>query len=188
MIGNMISKIRKEKGITKTKLSNLTDINIGHLTHIEKGERNPSPKALKSICSALNIPYQQLLYTYDKELTEDQKDYDYIDYVSYNSIPAISNIDSYITCPSEFSNASFAYKVTDNSMAPIIKENTYAFIEINGLLSNKEIGLFILNDSYLIRRLIYRKGKFILRAENKEIKDISVSTNDKFQIIGKVYI
>lgn len=47
MIGKMIQRIRKEKGITKTKLSEMTDINIGHLTHIEKGERNPSHKALK---------------------------------------------------------------------------------------------------------------------------------------------
>ena len=66
MIGNMLSKIRKEKRITKTKLAELTDINIGHLTHIEKGERNPSHKALKSICKALEVPYQELLYTYDK--------------------------------------------------------------------------------------------------------------------------
>lgn len=188
MIGNMISKIRKEKGITKTKLANLTEINIGHLTHIEKGERNPSHKALKSICSSLNIPYQQLLYTYDKELTEDQKNYDYIDYVSYNTIPAISKIDNYINCPSEFSNASFAYKVSDNSMAPIIKEGNYAFIEINGLLSNKDIGFFVLNDEYLIRRLIFKRGKFVLRAEDKELKDITISSSDKFQIIGKVYI
>ena len=95
MIGNMISKIRKEKGITKTQLANETDINIGHLTHIEKGERNPSHKALKSICSALNIPYQQLLYTYDKTLTEEQKEYGYINHISYNQIPAISKIDEY---------------------------------------------------------------------------------------------
>ena len=40
MIGDMIGKIRKEKGMTKTELANLTGINIGHLTHIEKGERN----------------------------------------------------------------------------------------------------------------------------------------------------
>ena len=62
MIGSMISKIRKEKGITKTKLADLTEINIGHITHIEKGERNPSHKALKSICSSLNIPYQFKLF------------------------------------------------------------------------------------------------------------------------------
>ena len=45
----MIAKVRKEKGMSKTQLAKLTDINIGHLTHIEKGERNPSHKALKNI-------------------------------------------------------------------------------------------------------------------------------------------
>ena len=188
MIGDMVSKIRKEKGITKTKLSDLTEINIGHLTHIEKGERNPSHKALKSICSALNIPYQQLLYTYDKTLTEEQKDYKYVDHISYNTVPAISKIDEYVNCPAGFSNASFAYKVPDDSMNPILKKDGYAYVEINGLLSSKDIGLFKLNDTYLIRRLIYKKGKFILKAENKEIKDITVNNSDKFQIIGKIYI
>ena len=42
MLGNLLAKIRKEKNITKTELSTLTDINVGHLTHIEKGDRNPS--------------------------------------------------------------------------------------------------------------------------------------------------
>ena len=36
MIGEMIAKIRMEKGISKTELARRTDINIGHLTHIEK--------------------------------------------------------------------------------------------------------------------------------------------------------
>lgn len=188
MIGSMISRIRKEKGITKTKLANLTEINIGHLTHIEKGERNPSHKALKSICSSLNIPYQQLLYTYDKEISDEHKESNYLDHISYNTIPAVSKIDSYISCPSEFSNASFAYKVQDNAMAPIVKENSYAFIEINGVLSHKDIGLFQLNNEFLIRRLLFKKGKFVLKAENKNIKEITISSSDHFQIIGKVYI
>ena len=73
-------------------------------------------------------------------------------------------------------------------MNPILKKDGYAYVEINGLLSSKDIGLFKLNDKYLIRRLIYKKGKFILKAENKEIKDITVNNSDKFQIIGKIYI
>ncbi len=188
MIGEMISRIRKEKGVTKTKLAEVTDINIGHLTHIEKGERNPSHKALKSICSALNIPYQQLLYTYDKNLTEEQKTYNYIDKISYNTIPAISQIDAYINCPAEYSNASFAYKVNDNSMAPIIKESTYVYVELCGLLSNKDIGIFKFQDQILIRRLIYKRGKFVLRADNKEFDDIQINNTFDFQIIGKIYV
>jgi SOS-response transcriptional repressor LexA len=188
MIGNLISKIRKERGITKTQLANQTDINIGHLTHIEKGERNPSHKALKSICSALNVPYEPLYNCYDKELSENQIELGYIDHIEYNKIPAISHIDEYINCPADYANASFAYKVPDKSMAPLIKEGSYAFVEKNALIENKEIGLFKLNDEYLIRRLIYKKDRFVLRADNKEISDITVNSKDSFKIIGRIYI
>ena len=188
MIGNMISKIRKEKGITKTQLAKQTDINIGHLTHIEKGERNPSHKALKEICNALEVPYQQLLYTYDKELTEEQLDYGYLNHISYNQIPAISKIDEYVVCPATFSDASFAYKIPDSSMAPLLKEGNYAYIQINGLIEHKSIGLFNLNGEFMIRRLLYKKDKFVLRADNRNIKDVTVNGKDYFQIIGKVYV
>ena len=188
MIGNMLSKIRKEKRITKTKLAELTDINIGHLTHIEKGERNPSHKALKSICNALEIPYQELLYTYDKELTDEQIEYDYINYVPYNKIPAFSNLDSFVDCPAKFANASFAYKVPDDSMEPLIKEGSYVYVEQNALLANKDVGLFYYNDEFLIRHLLYKKDKFVLKARDKEIKDITVSRNDNFYFIGRIYL
>ena len=42
MIGDLIAKIRKDKKISKTDLAKATNINIGHLSHIEYGERNPS--------------------------------------------------------------------------------------------------------------------------------------------------
>ena len=154
MIGNMLSKIRKEKRLTKTRLAELTDINIGHLTHIEKGERNPSHKALKSICKALDVPYQELLYTYDKELSSEQLDYGYINHISYNKIPAITTLSDFIDCPSNFSNASFAYKIPDNSMEPVLEKDTFVFVEQNTILSNKDIGLFFYNGTYVVRRLI----------------------------------
>ena len=73
MLGSMISKIRKEQQMTKVELSKRTGINIGHITHIEKGEINPSHKALKSITTALNVPYQIITHLYDKVVTEDDK-------------------------------------------------------------------------------------------------------------------
>ena len=188
MIGNMLSKIRKDRRITKTRLAELTAINIGHLTHIEKGERNPSHKALKSICMALNIPYQELLYTYDKELSDDQLEYGYINHIPYNKVPAISSLEDFVDCPAKFSNASFAYKVPDNTMAPILEKDKYVFVEQNALIANKEIGLFFYNGEYLIRRLLYKKGKFALKAEDKDLKDITISSSDNFYIIGKIYL
>ena len=186
MIGDMIAKVRKEKGMTKTELARLTDINIGHLTHIEKGERNPSHKALKNICRALDIPYQQLMYTYDKEVNEEQSEYGLIKHISYNKIPAVNKLESFIDCPSSMPSASLAVKVNDTSMEPKLKKGTYAFVEFNTLLNNKEVGLFSIGNQVVIRRFYDKKGKITLKADNKEIEDIVVTDANNFYIIGKI--
>lgn len=187
MIGNMISMIRQERGITKTKLAELTGINIGHLTHIEKEERNPSHKALYSICQALDIPYEELLHTYDKKLTLEQERNNYLKYISYNKVPAFTNLENYIECPAKYPNASFAYKIPDTSMEPTLKKDSFVFVEKAGLLENKDIGLFMVNDKFVVRKFLYRKNGIVLRAEDKNISDILVSDTNNFYIIGKIY-
>ena len=188
MIGKMIKRIRKEKGMTKTKLSELTDINIGHLTHIEKGERNPSHKTLKAICKALKIPYQPIYYTYDKKLTQEQEEYDYIKYISYDRIPLVEKFSDFVESPVDIPNISFAYRITSDEMSPLIKENAIIYIEQNTTIENKEIGLFYYNGEYMVRRLLYRKESFILKADNKDLPNISITNKDTFYIVGKVYL
>lgn len=186
MIGNMIAVIRKEKGMTKTELAEKTGINIGHLTHIEKGERNPSHKALRNICKALDVPYQQLMYTYDKELNEDQEKYGLAEHISYNKILAVDSLSSFVDCPASIPSASLAVKMPDDSMASFIKKGEYIYIEFNSPLSNKDIGLFSINDKIVVRRFFLKKGKYTLKAENKSFEDIVITDSDNFYIIGKV--
>jgi len=186
MIGDMIAKIRKEKNLTKTELAEMTGINIGHLTHIEKGERNPSHKALRNICKALDVPYQQLMHTYDKVLNEDQEKYGIVEHISHNRVLAVDNINSFITCPSTLPSASIAVKVTDDSMDSSFKKGDYVFIEYNSPLTNKDIGLFSVNGEVMIRKFYLKKGKYTLKADNKSFKDIAITDSDEFYIIGKV--
>lgn len=186
MIGGMLAKARKAKGMTKTELARLTDINIGHLTHIEKGERNPSHKALKNICKALDIPYQQLMYTYDKTINEEQESYNVVKHISYDKILAVNSIDSFIDCPSDMPSAAIALKMPDDSMNKSFEKGSYIFIEFNSPLNSKDYGLFNYNDQILIRRFYDKRGKITLKAENPDCKDIQVSNNDTFYIIGKV--
>lgn len=188
MIGNMISRIRKEKGITKTELANQTGINIGHLTHIEKGERNPSHKALKNICKALDVPYQQLMYTYDKTINEEQESYNVIDHISYNKVLAVDSISGFIDCPSSIPSSAIAIKLQDNSMEPSFAKGAYVFVEFNSPLENKNIGIFSFNNQVLVRRFITKKGNIVLRADNKEYEDILINENDTFFIIGKICV
>ncbi|MCI8832648.1 MAG: LexA family transcriptional regulator [Clostridia bacterium] len=188
MIGGMLAKARKAKGMTKTELARLTDINIGHLTHIEKGERNPSHKALKNICKALDIPYQQLMYTYDKTINEEQESYNVVKHISYDKILAVNSIDSFIDCPSDMPSAAIALKMPDDSMNKSFEKGSYIFIEFNSPLNSKDYGLFNYNNQILIRRFYDKRGKITLKAENPDCKDIQVSNTDTFYIIGKVLI
>ena len=186
MIGDMIARIRKEKKISKTDLAKETGINIGHLTHIEKGERNPSHKALRSICKALEVPYQPLMYTYDKTLSDDQEFYKAPNHISYNKVLAIDSINSFMDCPCTLPSAALAVKIPDNAMEPKLQKGVYAFVELNSPLNNRDIGVFEYDGKILIRRFIVRRDKLVLRADNKDFEEISIFENDKFDIIGKI--
>ena len=186
MLGELLLKIRNDRHISKTNLARETNMNPGHITHIEKNERTPSHRALKKICKCLDVPFQQIMYTYDKELNIEHKSYDIINHIPYNSVIAINSLDDLIFCPSTFGTASVALKVNDDSMEPALLKGSYAFVEFNSPLSSKEIGLFYYNNSFVIRRFIIRKNDILLKSDNKNFDDIVLSKNDDFYIIGKI--
>ena len=166
MIGDMLSKIREDKNVSKTTLAQATNINVGHLTHIEKGERNPSHKALKGLCDALG--------------------YNVTNHIKYDVIPMFDNLTGFAKCPKDCSNASICIKVEDDSMSPKFDKDQYVFVELNTPLNNKDFGLFEYDNKYIIRKFIVRKTDLVLRAEKDGIDDIVISPNDNFYIIGRV--
>lgn len=186
MIGSVIAKIRKDKNISKTDLAKVTNVDIGHLTHIEKEERNPSHKTLRAICNALEVPVQPIMYTYDHDLTEEQIGYNVFDHIKYDSIPVFGSLDGFAKCPKEFFNVTFAVRNFDISMVPKIKVGEIVYIQANAPLTNRDFGLFEYNGHLIFRRFIVRKKDLVLRAEDDSIEDIVLSRDAKFNILGKV--
>lgn len=186
MIGDMLTRARIEKNVQKSELSRRTNINIGHIAHIEKEERNPSHRALKTICRALEIPYQPFMYMYDKVFTEEQKSNQMPEHISYDKVLAVSSLDSFIQCPVDLPSASIAIKIEDNSMEPRLEKGVYAFVEFNTPLENKDIGVIEYNGKILIRRYVIRKNSLVLRADNKDFSDIELTEKDEYNLIGKV--
>lgn len=186
MIGRLIAKIRTDKNIKKVELANATGINIGHLTHIEKEERNPSHKTLKMIADALDVPIQPLMYAYDRNLTEEQLDYLIVDHINYSSVPIVNSIIGYSACPKNIGKASFIVRALDNSMEPKIDSSDFVYIELNAPLNSKDIGLFQYNNQLLIRKFIVRKNDIVLRAESDDVDDIIINKNTEFYILGKI--
>ena len=186
MIGNMIARIRKEKEVSKTELAKLTHINIGHITHIEKGERNPSHKALRSICKALDVPYQPLMFTYDKELTDDQEFYKAPYHIAYDKVLAVDSVSKLIDCPETLPNAALAIKIPDDSMGAKFPKGAYAYVELNTPLSHRDFGVVEYKNKIYIRRFIIRRDKLVLRPENDNYEEISIFEGDDYTIIGKI--
>lgn len=187
MLGNLIAYVREKRGLSKTTLSDLTGINVGHLTHIEKGERNPSQGTLRDICKALNVPYQQLAYTYDKTLDEDQLRFGLIASVPFNKVPLVKNIDDMIECPSSIPNASIAFVMQEDNMKSSLPKGSVGFVEFNAIPKHRELGLFKLDGKFLVRKIVYRKNKVLLKADSLLTRDILVENVDDLIIVGKVY-
>lgn len=60
-LGKRINMVRKDKGFTSDKLSELCNINATYLRQIEGGAKVPSLPVFISICSALEISPDYLL-------------------------------------------------------------------------------------------------------------------------------
>jgi len=188
MLGYLLSKIRTDRKMSKTRLSELTNINIGHLSHIEKGKRVPSHKALREISKALDIPYKNLMHAYDHDLTDDQIKYGAANHVLYNKIPIFGSLLGFTKCDFDTSNADFAIFINDESMSPKFALGSFVLVEQNAPLSNRDYGVFMYNDKILIRRFIIRKNDLVLRAEDPNISDIILVNSDNFYIIGKILL
>ena len=185
MIGEILAKIRKQKNILSADVCKKTKIDMGHFSHIETEKRNPSLKAFKSICSAIDTPFMPLINIFDYNLTEEQRNYDVINHLEYNMVPAFDSISSYIKCPGSMANASIALKMYDKSMEPLIQKKSYIYIALNIPLSHRDIGVFLYNGNIIIRRFLIRKKGIVLKSENNEYFDIKLQEDDNFTIIGK---
>lgn len=63
MINNRIKIIRKEKGMTLNKLSDLSKVSTGYLCHLEVGTRkNPSFEVMEKIAKALNKSINEVFF------------------------------------------------------------------------------------------------------------------------------
>jgi len=63
MYNNQVKKIRKERGITLVKLSEMSGVSVGYLCHLEKGSRkNPSIETMQKISKALNKSITEIFF------------------------------------------------------------------------------------------------------------------------------
>lgn len=61
-IGKALKLCRTQKGMTKTKLAEKSNISVSYLTLLEQGKREPNISTINEICKALQIPPSILIF------------------------------------------------------------------------------------------------------------------------------
>lgn len=59
--GEYLRRIRKLKGLTLTKLEELSGVSNSYLSQVENGQFKPSVEILKKLAKVLDVPYIELL-------------------------------------------------------------------------------------------------------------------------------
>ena len=185
MIGKIIRKRRKELNLKLKDVAIKTGLDVGHLSHIEKGERNPSYKTLKSICDVLDIPVSYLWNYAGKSVNEEKEEYEYMNYISLNKVPLV-DIKDYVEVPIEYAGNIIAVTLKDDSMDKIGKKNDCIFVDLNSPVRSGDIILAKYNKKIFVRKFNVSGFKIKLVAYNKEYSDIKIDEEDDFEIIGKV--
>ena len=73
-VGNIISKFRKQAGLSQGQLAEACEISQSYLSQIEKNRREPHMTTLKKLSEVLEVPLPVLLFlSVDEEDIPEQK-------------------------------------------------------------------------------------------------------------------
>ena len=73
MMGKLIKRLRRERGLSQDVLSRLAGIGRSHLAMIETGSKNANVETLWNISRALNMPLSSLFALYESGLNSGEK-------------------------------------------------------------------------------------------------------------------
>ncbi|EKZ0111225.1 helix-turn-helix transcriptional regulator [Enterococcus faecalis] len=82
--------------------------------------------------------------------------------------------------------ADFCLSVNGDSMEPIFHDNDYVFVKRQLEIYSGNIGVVIVNGESFLKRIWFENNFVRLESFNKKYKDIIITENDEFRIVGKV--
>lgn len=84
--------------------------------------------------------------------------------------------------------ADFCLSVNGDSMEPIFHDNDYVFVKRQPEIYSGNIGVVIVNGESFLKRIWFENNFVRLESFNKKYKDIIITENDEFRIVGKVVL
>ena len=203
-IGNYEKGFRSPKKDTMFDLANAFNISIDDLfPPIQKDSSSPT-SSIQTIYDELNPPRQVKVLNYAKRQLNEQKNeeetkgnevseaiqlysYDYYDH------PASAGTGQYlndvrverIELPVDI-DADFVIPIKGDSMEPDYQDGDLVFIQTSVGLNDGVIGVFNYNGDAYIKQLVIDEDQAYLHSLNPAYKDMSITPDTDFRIIGEV--
>ncbi len=65
LVGDNVSRVRKEKGLTQEQLSELSGLSQQYISDLERGKRNPTIVTIYELAMALKVGHLELISPLD---------------------------------------------------------------------------------------------------------------------------
>lgn len=203
-IGNYEKGFRSPKKDTMFDLANAFNISIDDLFPPIQNSSSSNTSQIQSIYDKLTPPRQNKVLTYaEKQLNEQKNEeemkinevseaiqlysYDYYDH------PASAGTGQYlndvrverIELPVDI-DADFVIPIKGNSMEPDYHDGDLVFIQTSVDLNDGVIGVFNYNGDAYIKQLVIDEDQAYLHSLNPAYKDMPITPDTDFRIIGEV--
>ena len=202
-IGNYEKGFRSPKKDTMFDLANAFNVSIDDLFPPIQKDPFPNTSSIKTIYDELKPPRQAKVLTYAEMQLKEQRNeqsqstevseaiqlysYDYYDH------PASAGTGQYlndvrverIELPVDV-DADFVIPIKGDSMEPDYHDGDLVFIQTSVDLNDGVIGVFNYNSDAYIKQLVIDKEQAYLHSLNPAYKDMPITPETDFRIIGEV--
>lgn len=213
-IGKRILAERKARNLTRKALAELTDgLNQSRINNWERGYRTPGPEEIKQLAKALDVSAAYLMCLADDKNSHKSKEIPGVSAVipvlkgkhildtvkTINSIKLSSSDERFSFIASneiytgQLSKYSFAFKIQDESMKPILLPDDLVVIDPDVMVNPGDMVLALKKDSDLVVVRMFRQltesdnmVDFELLSENENWPDIKSSQSKNYSLIGTV--
>lgn len=202
-IANYEKGFRSPKKDTMFDLANAFNVSIDDLFPPIQKDSSSNTSSIKAIYDELKPPRQAKVLTYAERLRDEQRNeqsqptevseaiqlysYDYYDH------PASAGTGQYlndvrverIELPVDI-DADFVIPIKGDSMEPDYHDGDLVFIQTSVDLNDGVIGVFNYNGDAYIKQLVIDKDQAYLHSLNPVYKDMPITPDTDFRIIGEV--
>lgn len=203
-IGNYEKGFRSPKKNTMFDLANAFNVSIDDLFPPIQKDTPPTTSPIQSIYDQLAPPRQGKVLTYAESQLKEQKNeeetkinevseviqlysYDYYDHAAsagtgqYLNDVRVERIELPVDV-----DADFVIPIKGDSMEPDYHDGDLVFIQTSVELNDGVIGVFNYNGEAYIKQLVIDKDQAYLHSLNPAYKDMPITPDTDFRIIGEV--